>query len=101
MVNWERGRKLIEPAVAEWSKRHFHELPALEERVKKLVSDGKNEEAKKAVTEYIELICPRSHEQVAGDEKSSCGECSEATSDFNAAKAEHISGRVVNVKRFT
>lgn len=51
-VNWERGRKLIEPAVADMEQKALSELPALEERVKKLVSDGKNAEAKKAVTEY-------------------------------------------------
>jgi dipeptidase len=51
-VNWERGRKLIEPAVAEMEDKAFAELPALEERVKSLVSAGKNDEAKKAVTEY-------------------------------------------------
>ena len=51
-VNWERGRKLIEPAVAEMEDKAFAELPALEERVKSLVSEGKNDEAKKAVTEY-------------------------------------------------
>ena len=51
-VNWERGRKLIEPAVAEMEDKAFDELPALEERVKSLISAGKNNEAKKAVTEY-------------------------------------------------
>jgi dipeptidase len=51
-VNWERGRKLIEPAVAEMEDKAFAELPALEERVKSLVSEGKNDEARKAVTEY-------------------------------------------------
>lgn len=51
-VNWERGRKLTEPAVAEFEEKAFTELPALEERVKKLVNEGRNDEAKKAVTEY-------------------------------------------------
>jgi dipeptidase len=51
-VNWDRGRKLIEPAVAEMEDKAFNELPALEERVKALVSQGNNEEAKKVVTEY-------------------------------------------------
>ena len=51
-VNWERGRKLIEPAVAELEEKAFIEMPALEQRVKILVSEGKNDEAKKAVTEY-------------------------------------------------
>lgn len=51
-VNWERGRKLIEPAVAEMEQKALSEMPALEERVKDLVKDGKNDEARKAVTEY-------------------------------------------------
>jgi dipeptidase len=51
-VNWAKGRKLIEPAVAEMEEKAFTELPALEERVKNLVGEGKNDEAKKAVTEY-------------------------------------------------
>ncbi|MCA1741459.1 MAG: C69 family dipeptidase, partial [Bacteroidales bacterium] len=49
-VNWERGRKLIEPAVAEMEQKALSEMPALEERVKALVKEGKNDEAKKAVT---------------------------------------------------
>jgi len=51
-VNWERGRKLIEPAVAEMEQKALNEMPALEERVKILVKEGKNDEAKKVVTEY-------------------------------------------------
>lgn len=51
-VNWDRGRKLIEPAVAEMEDKAFSELPALEERVKALVSEGKHNEARKEVTEY-------------------------------------------------
>lgn len=51
-VNWERGRKLIEPAVAELEQKALSEMPALEVRVKALVKEGRNEEAKKAVTEY-------------------------------------------------
>jgi len=51
-VNWERGRKLIEPAVADMEQKALAELPALEEQVKQLVSNGKNDEAKKIVTEY-------------------------------------------------
>jgi dipeptidase len=51
-VNWERGRKLIEPAVAEMEQKALSEMPALEERVKYLVKEGKNDEARKAVTEY-------------------------------------------------
>ncbi len=51
-VNWERGRKLIEPAVADMEQKALAELPALEERVTLMVKEGQNEEAKKAVTEY-------------------------------------------------
>lgn len=51
-VNWDRGRKLIEPAVAELEEKAISEMPALEERVKDLVSQGKNEEAARIVTEY-------------------------------------------------
>lgn len=51
-VNWERGRKLIEPAVLEMEQKAIAEMPALEERVKTLVSQGKNEEAARVVTEY-------------------------------------------------
>lgn len=51
-VNWERGRKLIEPAVAAMEQKALADLPDLEKRVKELVSTGKNDEAKKIVTEY-------------------------------------------------
>ena len=51
-VNWERGRKLIEPALADMEQKALADLPALEERVKELVNEGKNDEAKKVVTEY-------------------------------------------------
>ncbi len=51
-VNWERGRKLIEPAVEEMEQKALSEMSALEERVQGLVKDGKNDEARKAVTEY-------------------------------------------------
>ena len=51
-VNWERGRQLIEPAVADMEQKALAELPALEEKVKLLVKDGRNDEARKAVTEY-------------------------------------------------
>jgi len=52
MINWERGRKLIEPAVAELENKALAELPGLEERVKIMVKEGRNEEARKVVTEY-------------------------------------------------
>jgi len=51
-VTWERGRKLIEPAVADMELKALAEMPALEEKVKIMVKEGKNDEARKAVTEY-------------------------------------------------
>ena len=51
-VNWERGRKIIEPAVAELEHKALAELPQLENRVNELVKQGKNGEARAAVTAY-------------------------------------------------
>jgi dipeptidase len=51
-VNWSRGRTLIEPAVREFEMKALDELPAVEKKVVALVRDGKNEEAKKHVTDY-------------------------------------------------
>jgi len=51
-VNWDRGRKLIEPAVEELENKAFGEIPALEEKVITLVKEGKNDDARKVVTEY-------------------------------------------------
>ncbi len=51
-VNWSRGRTLIEPAVAEFEKKALEELPAVEKKAAALVVAGKNDEAKKYVTEY-------------------------------------------------
>jgi dipeptidase len=51
-VNWSRGRTLIEPAVREFEIKAMDEMPAVEKKVVALVSEGKNEEAKKYVTEY-------------------------------------------------
>ena len=51
-VNWQQGRRLIEPAVAEFEQKALAEMPALEERVKIMVGEGKHEEAQQAVTEY-------------------------------------------------
>jgi dipeptidase len=53
-VNWERGRALIEPAVEQLEQKALAEMPALEERVKTLVTQGRNEEAREAVTEYTD-----------------------------------------------
>lgn len=52
VVNWDRGRKLIEPAVAGLEQKAMDELPVLEQKVALLVSQGSNEEARKIVTEY-------------------------------------------------
>jgi dipeptidase len=51
-VNWSRGRTLIEPAVKELEDKAFEELPSVEKKVIDLVKAGKNEDAKKYVTEY-------------------------------------------------
>jgi dipeptidase len=51
-VNWSRGRTIIEPAVEEFENKAFEEVPAVERRVTELVKDGKNDEARKYVTEY-------------------------------------------------
>jgi dipeptidase len=51
-VNWSKGRKLIEPAVKEFEDKAFDELPMIDKKVTELVKDGKNEEAKKYVTDY-------------------------------------------------
>jgi dipeptidase len=51
-VNWERGRKLIEPAVQEFEDKGFEELPMIDKKVTELVKEGKHEEAKKYVTSY-------------------------------------------------
>ncbi|MDX9772624.1 MAG: C69 family dipeptidase [Bacteroidales bacterium] len=51
-VNWERGRSILEPAVKEMEQKALAEMPALEERVIALVNEGRNEEARSAVTEY-------------------------------------------------
>jgi dipeptidase len=51
-VNWSKGRTLIEPAVKEFEDKAFEELPAIEKRVVELVRLGKNDDAKKIVTDY-------------------------------------------------
>lgn len=51
-VNWERGRKLIEPAVKELEDKGFDELPMVEKKVTELVKEGKHDEAEKYVTSY-------------------------------------------------
>jgi dipeptidase len=51
-VNWSKGRTLIEPAVKEFEDKAFEELPAVEKRVVELIKEGRNDDAKKYVTEY-------------------------------------------------
>jgi len=51
-VNWEKGRKLIEPAVKEFEDKAFNELPMVDKIVSEMVTEGKNEEARKYVTSY-------------------------------------------------
>lgn len=51
-VNWSRGRRLIEPAVAEYQNKALSEMPDLEKRVSDLVNQGKEDEAADIVTDY-------------------------------------------------
>lgn len=51
-VRWQQGREMIEPAVLQFEEKAMRELPALEAKVKQLVAEGKNEEARELVTEY-------------------------------------------------
>jgi len=52
VIKWGDGRTLIEPAVKEFEDRAFEELPMIEKKVVELVKAGKNDEAKKYVTDY-------------------------------------------------
>jgi dipeptidase len=51
-VNWTRSRPIIETAVKEFEMKALAELPAVEKSVVELVRSGKNDEAKKYVTQY-------------------------------------------------
>ena len=51
-LNWSKGRKLIEPAVAELEEIMFTETPLLETQVQALIQQGKTEEAKAILTNY-------------------------------------------------
>ncbi len=51
-ISWGRCRKIIEPAVKEFEDKGFGEPPMVEEKVKNLVSQGKNDEARQFVTKY-------------------------------------------------
>lgn len=51
-VNWSRSRSIMETAVKEFEEKGIHELPMVENKVKALVKEGKNEEARNYLTEY-------------------------------------------------
>lgn len=51
-VNWSRSRQMIEGAVTEYENKAITELPFVEKHVTDLIKEGKNDEAKKYVTEY-------------------------------------------------
>lgn len=51
-VNWTRTRPMIESAVGELEMKALRELPLVEKNVTDLVKAGKNDEAKKYVTDY-------------------------------------------------
>ena len=52
VIRWGEGRKLIEPAVMEFEDRAFEDLPVIEKKIIELVRSGKNDEAKKYLTDY-------------------------------------------------
>jgi dipeptidase len=51
-INWEEGRKIIEPAVKELEDKAFEEVTVVEKKVAELVKARKNEEARQYVTVY-------------------------------------------------
>jgi dipeptidase len=51
-IRWERGRKIIEPAVKQLEDKAFSELPAIDGKVTELVKQGRNGEARQFVTTY-------------------------------------------------
>jgi hypothetical protein len=51
-IKWAEGRKLIEPVIRELEDMAFEEIPYVEKKVAELVKAGKNEEARKYVTNY-------------------------------------------------
>lgn len=51
-VKWQKSRKIIEDEVTALENKMLSEQPALEAKVKELVKDGKNKEAKELVTRY-------------------------------------------------
>lgn len=51
-VNWSRSRPLIESAVAEFEQKAAEEMPLIENKVKSLITEGKNKEAAAFVTSY-------------------------------------------------
>jgi dipeptidase len=53
-ISWGRGRKIIEPAVQEFEDKGFGELPMIEDKVTVLVKQGKNEDARRLVTDYTD-----------------------------------------------
>jgi dipeptidase len=51
-INWAKGRKLIEPAIKSLEDKAFVEVPDVEKKVAEMVGEGKNEEARRFVTDY-------------------------------------------------
>ena len=66
-VNWSRGRILIEAAVKEFEDKAFNEIPSLEMKVTELVRAGKNEDARKVVTDYTNSFAGSTMSRWAGN----------------------------------
>ncbi len=51
-INWDKTRKILEPQIYHFEDVMFDNAPQLEQKVIKLIKDGKNIEAKELVTNY-------------------------------------------------
>lgn len=51
-INWDKTRKIIEPQISHFENLMFDNGSLLEEKVIKLIKEGKNNEAKELVTNY-------------------------------------------------
>jgi dipeptidase len=52
VIRWQEGRQIIEPAVKELEEKAFGEVPDVEAKVSEMVKAGKNDDAKRFVTNY-------------------------------------------------
>ncbi len=56
-MKWGATRGDIEEGVAKFEKKAFNEMPELEARAAKLIKEGKSQEAREMVTEYVHDFC--------------------------------------------